>query len=740
MMMPIRPRIALACMALLLSPSCKENPFGARKAPAKEQEESVFSSPLQVPEEATRNRLAHEPTDFLRSQAGSAINWQPWDENITDLATSAQRLIFVVVGSNQHPASRELLDLLAADYSDLINERYLPVLADQEVDPSLAMACQLLSRESAKPVAFPFLLLLSHEGYPIGWTPMSANRQISLEAPFLRVEQAVHTVWEKSPKYVIENSRFLNEKRLTRFTPPVADKSDDETAESSLAALFIKFQRLAQLYDPVARRFDGVGGLPPSGLLTSLGRLAHHPGCPSKLRKNAADSSREALSTILRSAIRDPLDGAFFARRLSPSFSIPTLTKHLNTQAAMLSAITSSEVTPLTERSQERLLTYLNHSPPLSTVPANAGKARQAYFWESQKLQDLLDEREWEVVKLAFDISNIGNLASGDDPTRAYFRKNSLGLKTLPEEMANQLGITPSEASRYLAGACEKLAKNREAGIQAAGGFSQETTLPLSTQARLLTGLALSASWGGPLSDESLSMAAELADRLITDYYQEGQLYRIAPSENHRGEPALANDYALLIESLLAYHRLTLDDDLFSLSIELATHLLDHHVDSEHNLSENPLEASLLPFSIQNWKMIFGPSTWGTAYGALRRLQGGGFEHPALEPILERQESVLEPASALTPVVHTDFLAARLNTWGQLTLVLSGAQTDAELTALRQQLLAPEFDSILTMRANERLPQPEGAALLRMNGETVRQFESLSEVIPALRNTLQTLK
>ena len=99
----------------------------------KKEDTKFFSTPPEDVAELATNRLAKEPTAFLRSQASSAINWQPWTPEITDLAERSQRLILVFVGSTSHPQSFSTAKLLESKFADEINAKYVPVLADVRI-------------------------------------------------------------------------------------------------------------------------------------------------------------------------------------------------------------------------------------------------------------------------------------------------------------------------------------------------------------------------------------------------------------------------------------------------------------------------------------------------------------------------------------------------------------------------------------------------------------------------------
>ena len=90
------------------------------------------------------------------------INWQPWTEKAIENAELSQRLLLLVVGSATDQKTIRVCKLLENEFSDHINKNYVPVLADIELNPDLALSCYALSSENNTSIAYPFFLSLIH--------------------------------------------------------------------------------------------------------------------------------------------------------------------------------------------------------------------------------------------------------------------------------------------------------------------------------------------------------------------------------------------------------------------------------------------------------------------------------------------------------------------------------------------------------------------------------------------------
>ncbi|MBK1832707.1 DUF255 domain-containing protein [Roseibacillus ishigakijimensis] len=729
--------LSLICLLPLLLTSCRDK----TPAPSSEskKEESFFSTPVETVDQLKQNRLAEEPTVFLRSQAESAIHWQAWTPEVLSIAEKSQRLIFLCLGSGNHRESAQFVEHLATDHAGTLNEEFVPVLADTAVDPALALMSHQLSSEIGKPISFPFLLWLSHEGNPVGWAPLDNQSLESQLTGFRRAAEVVQAVQEKSKRYVIENSRRDNAQRLERIQKVYQDSFAEEENEMSRGMLFLTMQALTDLHDPLSHTFDNTGGIPPGNLLTTLGRLTDHPACPQRLREKTKEALVDASIHLVTSAVRDPLDGTFFARRGSHSFAVPVLSKEPETQAEMLSALASVPPHLEGERALRQLLAS-EEASPLTTRHVKLKKDGQlGYFWNVSDLQEFLSESEMKVAESAFELRSLGNVPKGDDPEGRFFRLNSLGLKRTDSELAEATGYSITEAEEILARLQEKLLAKRQERLAEHEALFVEDRVGLASLARQLT--ALTRAHQVAPEAAPLALIEKVGQTITSQYLHSGdQLWRFPHKDNLRAIPGSAFDYAVTLEALLAWHRLTWEEELLLTCQKLAHTLVSQFSDRNHFLTEQTKESPLHVFPVYGNQMIFGPSTWGTSYGALTHLQNLALAPEGTSEMLAAITPILQASLQRFPVIHTDFLHAAVSHLENRVLILSPTLEPSAMAELRGQLATAEFDAVRALPAPKSwpgLPQPEGkAAILLAGGEVVAEFASPEEILPALRQDL----
>ena len=718
---------------------------GCRKKEEKDEagkkgESEFFTTPPKKVSELSSNRLAKEPTHFLRSQVSSPIHWQPWTTEVTDLAERSQKLILVFVGSSSHPLSYTTAKLLDQKFAAEINEQYVPVLADIKVDPSLALACHQLARERQESIAFPYLIWMSHEGNPVAWLPINQQEEDDFLLGFRRAQNTVETIKEKSARYVVENSRYDNEKRIARINDFLSLEgiTDEQKKEPSQARLFLSAGGLSDFYDPIELSFDGTGGIPPGNLITTLGRIGQHPACPPRVKKNITQATRDSVKNLAQSAIFDPLDHFFFSRRNSRSFAIPALSKNLDTQSEMLSAMASSPSTPASRWASQQMLVELEKEPFMATSVLPLEHNEHAFFWSLKALADILTEDELKVATAAFNLKKLGNIPSNDDTKRIYFRRNTLGQVRVGRELASATGLSQSQSDALLASAITKIKSRRDEILETGDSEYKETSAVLGSRARLLT--ALCRSYAADPRETTLSYLNSVGEDLLTRFCKEdGSLLRIPKEENTRSAPAFGYDYAVTIEALLEWHRLTWNPKRLQEARELTTLLLDNYTTDDNFLIETTSGESPLTFPVADTSMVFGPSTWGISYGVLNRMKNIGYEHPKLEPTLAAISAPLQLGLEEIPVTHTDYLAAAINNLDGYVLLVSAKIRENQ--KLRMALAEAPFDSVFVVVEDPTLATLPSvgnkAALLLKKGEVAQSFSSADGILGGLRTALK---
>lgn len=699
-----------------MTAGCGDNQAEPTKKEEVAESTSYFrAAPVEVPE-AHRNQLAREPSDFLRSRATDPIHWQPWSRELLQNAKSEQKLVFTIVGNGRYPECARLLDALRQKPAliESLHADYICALVDPDVHPEMAIRVAVLSSEIRRRIAFPAMIWASHEGNPVAWLPLSPGDVDDIDEVFGNSNAMVTRIWRDSSKYVIQNSRRDNDARMERQRPVLADAADAEILKD---AVDDALRRLSSLHDRGTGVIDGGGGLVPSALWRLAGTAALSPRTNPEVARRLHDMLDGNTDLLLRSAIRDPLDGAFFSARRSSGWDLPVFMKTVDTQSQMavglLRASALLDSPAKLEVAREALEFAKQHfgsdGDGLGTYESASAQVTEplGYLWSHDGLKELLTPEEFAVATAAFHISGMGNIPPESDPKRDFFRKNSLGAKASIDEIAATLGKEAPDVAALLDAVCRRLLAQREE-IQGRGNVPfMETGRVTATNARYANATAQFAALSGDSEwlrrSQALLQYMEAAHRA-----KDGALLRFPGLGNRRPIPARAEDYAALMEAHLEVYRADLDPAHLAGALDLLRALLANHLSRDGFITEAPKSQLVGEMPTYSDRMIFGESTWGTLYGPLTRLHqltGDSAIEEVADKILRVNLSRLGVSSPTNDLLHTDFLNNAQIRLGDTVVYLRGVPGTPEFDALHAVLKDPRFWAVTPVHLGAGLPE-----------------------------------
>lgn len=664
--------------------------------------------PVEVPE-IGKNRLQMEPTDILRSRSNDPINWQPWSPELLTYAEQTQRPIFAFVFSGKHPSAISFLDDFSDPdngFVDIFNENYVCTLVDIEAHPEISVLSAVLSREIRKPLSFPFLLWLSHEGNPIGWVPVQRHEREEFE----RILQASHTLvsntWEESQSYSVTNSRLDNIQRLKRNELIVHEEVPTEEDYTKL--LVEQTSRLSSLYDPATQVIDGSGGLLPTGFLLYLAQVSDLPEIPNYLRNRCLRILKKIPALLASQPITDPLDNGVFASRKSKDWSIPVFTKSLKTQSEMIMVYSfaySLHKDPSFADLAVKTQAFTDAEFGQERNGVGAFKALRDEEFSSELFvvsladyQESLSDEELKVLRSVSLLSPEGNISSEVDPRRKYFRKNILGNFIPLQAVASELALSEEEVSTLLQSARKKLAVWRRQRADELDAFVTESTR--ITEVNALHAQALFQSGALLGRPDNLIEGRSLLKLLRQEHYDQLKgLWRIAPSDGRRGVKARGRDYACLIAALLEAYRVELNPADLVWAEALARESLRTLKNENSLILEAPQEEILGQFPLYGHTMILGDSTWGSLLSSYEYLDRVAIKSPFAE-CSEAIVNRLYESAKRAPMNHSDYLRSLLVPLTDCVAVVHGERDNPLVAQLHQHLLQPKYRGLVLLRSD----------------------------------------
>ena len=679
---------------------------GCRKKGKAETANAATAAVVQVIE-LESNGLADLPGAIYRSQATSLIHWQPWTKETLLRAKAANRLIFAVIAMPQQAGFQGVLATLSKDPALVaaINSTYVPVLIDGDASREIGLLTGDLCSEIKKNLQLPLFVWITAEGNPVAWIPVPKGAgTVDL---FNQSHSMVSRMCMDDAAYVLKNSALDNASRRDRVAmrrnAKVMSKVPAEDVVRSL-------RQLASFYDPDSRSFDEAGGLFPSGSIDLLATAATHPGLPPEVRQRCLETTRNLMIDLLPSAMFDPLDGGLYSARQGNSWTLPSFNRDCVSQARAIVALVGAhratgdagileKVLGLIRFSEENFAT----SAGLFSVGMGQETTVEAWLWSIEQIEKELSAEDAKWWIKATGMKGLGNLPSEIDPTREYFRGNSLGLGKSAAALAAEFGQPVAAFTTRFDAVRKKLREARSARL---GPPQHDDCSHAGATFRMVS--AYAAVFGVTGQVEFRDKAVALLDKSQTAF-SDGPRLRLfsqaSPSSVGAGRAFL---YGLALQATLDVSAITSDEKFLTWSEDLATTAAELFTDSEF-LKECPDEAKIIDLPMTDLVMLFDDSTAGLISFAECRLAD---RKRPLVPTFSALATPLPTYAVDRPILHTDLLQATLAREFKVTVV-SGEGISPELKLATERL---PLRMVQRRVAKSEDQIPAGSAMIRFQG------------------------
>ena len=250
--------------------------------------------------------------------------WQEWNAAAVALARSRNQLLFVSIGYFSchwcHVMQRE--SYRNADIARLLNERFIPVKVDREINTALDAEMQAFAERTAGRAGWPLNVFVTPQGYPLFATLYSPPRE------FLRIVAQLNERWLKDADKLKQLARGAAMPRPARkppdarFAPAVGERYRAQLVREALAQA-----------DAFRGGFGGVAKFPMTPQLAAL-LETHSQNAQPKL----AEFLQLTLNQMASQGLYDHVGGGFFRYTTDPDWHIPHFEKMLydNAQLALL--------------------------------------------------------------------------------------------------------------------------------------------------------------------------------------------------------------------------------------------------------------------------------------------------------------------------------------------------------------------------------------------------------------------
>ena len=515
------------------------------------------------------NRLINETSPYLLQHAHNPVDWYAWGEEALARARAEDKPIFLSIGYSAchwcHVMERECFEDQAI--ARLMNESFVNIKVDREERPDLdSIYMQAVQAQTGRG-GWPMSVFMTPDGKPFFTGTYFPPEDRHGMSGFPRVLQAVAQAYRDRRDDITKSAEEL----VAHLRSGVLAAQGQEPLTSEI---------LARAYQGLVSEFDGLHG--------GLGAAPKFPQPMAHeflLRYYARTGDTEALAVVdlslermARGGIYDQLGGGFHRYSTDAIWLVPHFEKMLYDNALLSRLyLHAYQLTgdPEHRRIVGETLDYVLRemtSPEggfYSTQDADSEGVEGKYFvWTPGEIEGVLGEERAEVFCRYYGVSQGGNFEG----------RSILSIPQQPRDVAQGLGLTEAELASTILDSRATLLTYRQGRV------------PPSRDDKVLT------AWNGMM----LRSFAEAAATLHREDYraaavanasfllatlkrnQDGRLLRTYKGSESRLLGYL-EDYAFLIDGLLALHEATLDLTWLREAHSLAEAMIDLFWDEDEH-------------------------------------------------------------------------------------------------------------------------------------------------------------
>ena len=511
------------------------------------------------------NRLADEPSLYLRQHAANPVDWWPWCDEAIAEARRRDVPILVSIGYATcywcHVMERETFEDPAA--AEILNAQVVPIKVDREQRPDLddihMAACQVFTRltEGRASGGWPLNAFLHpHTLEPFFVGTYFPPKPMHGRPAFTGVVTTLCEAWHTRRTEVDEQASRIG----TLVRHELAAGGVPAPIDRSLASLAI--EGLLRVHDENEGGFGGAPKFPQPVYLDLL--LAAEDREPL-----AVVAARRTLDRISIGGIHDQLGGGIHRYAVDSTWTVPHFEKMLYDQAQLASTLAETltrHPDAWLERLLRRLIGYLERE---MTEPDGCFRSAQdaevdareggSFIWTPDEIRKAIREsgepanQAEELLAFALAVFGFDRGPNFRDPHHPEARPaNVLRLADRPEAIAASMGMPPGAFIERLDRVCDVLLDARDRRPQPA----TDTKVIAAWNGLAIRGIV---DAGVALGDEHMiSLAGRAADAVLTRLGPVEALRRTAEGDRSTG-PAFLDDHAMLADGLLALHAATGD-------------------------------------------------------------------------------------------------------------------------------------------------------------------------------------
>lgn len=508
-----------------------------------------------MPATRTPNRLVNEASPYLLQHAHNPVDWYPWGSEALQRAQAENKPILVSIGYAAchwcHVMERESFE--NEQIATYMNTHFINIKIDREERPDLDHIYMDALTALTGQGGWPLNCFLMPDGRPFyGGTYFPPTASYG-RPDWLSVLTAIADAFEKKREELEQQADQLTYHILKKqdnavfqaiSLPEKNIQTDNSCFDPQQAHLI--YRQLTQAFDHEDGGFGNAPKFPATMTINFLLKYHYHTH-----NSEALQHALFSLNQLCNGGIYDHIGGGFARYTTDKQWLIPHFEKMLYDNALIVSVL--ADAYKITQNPQyadtidqtldfiARQMTHPDGGFYASLDADSEGHEGKFYVWEKN-----------EIDKLLQDDAPIFNAFYGITPSGNWEGKNILNRTYTIDVFAERIGYDTGELNRHLAIARRKLFLHREKRVKPA----LDNKIILGWNALQCTAYckAFEALRKEPHRQAAIKNMAFLLDNLKQYAPKQAPLCHTHKKTNP--QPAFLDDYAFVIEALLALYRI----------------------------------------------------------------------------------------------------------------------------------------------------------------------------------------
>ncbi|MFQ5594787.1 MAG: thioredoxin domain-containing protein [Anaerolineae bacterium] len=513
------------------------------------------------------NRLINETSPYLLQHAHNPVDWYPWEEEALQRARDEDKPILLSIGYSAchwcHVMERESFE--SEDIARIMNENFVNIKVDREERPDLDTIYMDAVQAMTGRGGWPMTVFLTPDGEPFyGGTYYPPAPRHGLPG-FPQVLEGVAAAYREQPDEVARVAKQLvghlqATQQMQAGDGPLSD-----------ALLEGAYRQLRGNYDPVYGGFGAAPKFPQPTTLEFLLQHGHRTQNPIALKM-----VEQTLKQMARGGMYDQIGGGFHRYSVDAQWLVPHFEKMLYDNALLARAYLHAYQAlgaPLYRRIVEETLDYVRREMTdaaggfYSSQDADSeGEEGKFFVWTPAEIVQVLGQPDADVILDYYGVTGEGNFEG----------KNILHRPRDADVVAYRHDVSEVELSEVVMRSRQKLFQARAQRVPPA----TDTKVLTSWGSLMITAFAEAAR---VLSRPDYRQAAiQAAEFLLSALRREdGRLLHTYRAGQSR-QPGFLEDYAFLIDALLALYETTFELRWLRMAGELAEQMIELFWDDEN--------------------------------------------------------------------------------------------------------------------------------------------------------------